>query len=418
MINIKRVLSLTLVVLLLSGIALMATSCKSSGGDFPVTVGNITIEKEPEKIVALSDNVADILSTIGYDIKLTGRSEECNQEFLSVVPVVGTKAEPDANTIIEDKTDIVFADQSLDQSIKEQLKAANVKVITIYCSESMEELEILYRSIGTILGGNNTGKKKASDAFQSFETTLDDISRLAPNEDVLNTICYLYMENNQLKTFTGNTYKNSLLEFTGAINVANNFESEVVEEDILKLSNPSFIFYNDKKVLDYLKDNEKLKDLNAISSKSIYELPMENFTRQGNSSIDTVSFMLGKMYPELETNNKTTKPSKPETNNGDAPTPVDIQNVADQYNIKLTEGMELKLDDDNDDVMALQKRLDDLDFLPVAPTGYFGDLTTRGVKDFQYINNMEQTGRATYEVLKIVFDADAKKNPNPAREKQ
>lgn len=398
-----------IVILCLVFSAVVFTSCDNSD-EYPVTVGNIQIDKEPKNIVALADNVADILSTIGYDVKLVGRSQECDQEQLSVVPQVGTKSQPDVAAIAEYEAEIVFADASLEASYKAQLEDAGIIVITVYPSDTMEELKVLYKTIGTALGGNITGKKKGEEGFSKFTVTLEDISRMIPESEVLNTICYLYLEDGYLKTFIGKSYGDAILEYTGAVNVAANFETGIVDESVLKLSNPSYIFYSGGDVLEYLKTSDDLKGLAALASEKAFEMPRQYFMRHGDTAIDAVTFMAGKIHPKLNFNTATNDQAATS-----APVPVDIETVADEYGLTITENMELKPDDENDNVMALQKRLDDLGYLSVEPTGFFGELTTSAIIDFQYVNSLPQTGKATVDVLVAIFSTDAIKNSTPAR---
>ena len=96
----KRILSIALALCMLLSCAVVFTACSGEkSGEYPVTVGGVTIEKEPKNIVVLNDVHADIISYIGYDIKMVGRSAECDQDFLSIVPAVGSAASPDVVAI-------------------------------------------------------------------------------------------------------------------------------------------------------------------------------------------------------------------------------------------------------------------------------------------------------------------------------
>ena len=81
----KRILSIALALCMMLGCAALLGGCNGEKGDnWPVTVGNVTIDKEPQNIVVLSDKLADIVSYIGYDVKMVGRSTECDQDFLYI----------------------------------------------------------------------------------------------------------------------------------------------------------------------------------------------------------------------------------------------------------------------------------------------------------------------------------------------
>ena len=93
----KRIVSIALAFVIALSVAVTFTGCGND--DYPVEVANIIIESEPKNIVVLDASTADIISYTGYDIKMVGRSDEVNQDWLSVVPSVGASCSwlPGAN---------------------------------------------------------------------------------------------------------------------------------------------------------------------------------------------------------------------------------------------------------------------------------------------------------------------------------
>ena len=56
-------------------------------------------------------------------------------------------------------------------------------------------------------------------------------------------------------------------------------------------------------------------------------------------------------------------------------------------------------------VNAVQRRLIDLGFLEIEePTGYYGEETEQAIRTFQRVQGLEETGVATSETLRILFD--------------
>ena len=74
----NKIISLMLAVLTLFSCGALLSGCGND--EYPVEVANIVIEKEPENIVVLDASTADIISYMGYDVKMVGRSDEVNQE--------------------------------------------------------------------------------------------------------------------------------------------------------------------------------------------------------------------------------------------------------------------------------------------------------------------------------------------------
>lgn len=155
----KKVISVLLTATLAFSAATVFSGCDSEK-DYPVTVANLTIKEEPENIVVLSPETADIISYIGYDVKMVGRSDEVDQEFLSVVPSVGAAHIPSIDKIKESEADIVFADVDIDSTAVKALEEEGIMVISIAPPENVAELETAYVTLGKILGGEITGTDK------------------------------------------------------------------------------------------------------------------------------------------------------------------------------------------------------------------------------------------------------------------
>ena len=63
-------------------------------------------------------------------------------------------------------------------------------------------------------------------------------------------------------------------------------------------------------------------------------------------------------------------------------------------------------------ITALQNRLADLKYFYGDVTGYYGQLTTSAVKQFQINNGLDATGIADVETLLAIFSRNAEENPN------
>lgn len=288
----KRILSIAIsLCILLSCAAIFAGCSTNTSKDWPVTVGDVTIEKEPENIVVLNDVFADIISYIGYDVKMVGRSEECDQEFLHVVPTIGKGSAPDTAAIASAKTDLVIADKTLSPDAKSTIEEGGAKVITFDVPTTSDELKELYINLGTALGGKETGSKKGETGYSGLIEMLETMNTATSN--VVQTVAYLYLdENNQLCTFVKNTLEYQFFNYNGNSNVFANQETPVVNTDELRIGSPNYIFYDDEKVLSVLSYDEKLANVNAIVDKHTCQIPKRSFYRFGKSAEQAVFDML------------------------------------------------------------------------------------------------------------------------------
>lgn len=404
----KKIVSLFLVGTLAVSSAAMFSGC--GDGDYPVQVANFEIQEQPTKVVALDPYAADIISYIGYDVNMIGRSDEVNQEWLSVVPSFGSADNPDIDAIVEGNTDVVFASENMSDENKKLIQDKGIRVITLSQATTQTQLETNYITLGKILGGAETGTLKAQKAYEELIGEMDKLkvsAEEARESDIPYEVCYLYTENGQLKMMTSGTYGDMLLSYTGSVNVAVNVAENSVEFNTLKVANPDYVFYDSEETLNFIKSDATLKSLSAIKKKNTLMVTSDEMNRQGNTALETLEKMIGFMYPALAKQNGSSSDEELATE----PAKAEAKSVAEDYKIDLKD-LKLEYEQDNDDVLAMQQRLFDLGYIDDEEnvTGYYGDVTKAAVKAFQKNNEIEETGTADNDTLTAMFMDDAVSN--------
>ncbi len=426
----KKIIAGILCLALVLGSTLVLAGCGES--NYPVKVANITIEKEPKNIVVLDPNSADIISYMNYDKKIVGRSNEADQEFLSVAPSMGSFERPSVQNITDSGAEVVFANDELAPDSKKSLEDAGISVISMSVADTPKQLETNYQTIGKILGGKVDGLAKADSSYRKLIEDMEQrkAKATAKPESSLVTACYLYFEDGSLKMMTSGTYGDMLLSYTGAVNVAVNLSENKVDVKTLKVANPNYIFYADEDTLKAVKGDSVLSQLAAVKGGKTLQVTQKEMTRQGFTALETLDKMVGFIHPELAQNKATpdsaqpttqptTQPAtqsatKPANQNATQPTTAPAasaaKSLADKYKIKL-DGLSLKEEDDNDNVKAMQQRLFDLGYVSDKEnvTGYYGDTSKAAVSAFQKKNGIKETGTADNATLVKLFSSDAKK---------
>lgn len=272
-------------------------SC-SPDSEYPVAIGSIVIDAEPQNIVILNPNLADIISCIGYDVKMAGRSEDVNQKGFQVVPSVGSAQDPEPASIDEVGADIVFADNTLNDAVKEKIEEMNIPVVVLEEAHTPKQVKSTYKKLGKILGGNKTGRQKGKEAYENLTDTMKDVKNAAGSYSVVKTACYLYIDNGVLKTANNGTWGNTMLNYTGAVNVFKNSDTDVVDNGQFLLSNPDYIFCADENVEGYLKSSATLNSLDALENNNVFIIPYSDISMQGYAALDVLENMLRDMYPD------------------------------------------------------------------------------------------------------------------------
>lgn len=422
----KKIVSVFLASALAVSACAALAGCEGDNKNYPVTVADITIETEPKDIVVLSDETADIISYLGYSKKMVGRSDEVTQNFLSVAPSVGSAQTPDVEKIKSFATDIVFADDTLDENSKKQLTDAGIMVLTIASPETTTELETVYLTLGKILGGEIDGARTGTDSYKELTDTMKTY-KAETNTNVSKTICYLYLNGDKLNTLHSGTYGDMLLSYTGAVNAAVNVSESEIDTKILKIANPDYILYADDATLQFIQNDSDLKGLKALKNNQTLMITKDEISRMGTTSLLTLNKIMNFMYPDrikknTDSTSESVVPSAVEGATTSTKAESGVQksttatnatsangSVESQYNIKVS-GLTLKLDDENNNVKAMQQRLFDLGYITDKEnvTGYYGEVTQKAVKEFQKASGLTQSGTADNKTLTALFKSDAK----------
>lgn len=426
----KKLIAGILCAVLVLGTALSLSGCGDK--NYPVKIANLTIDKEPKSIVVLDPNSADIISYMGYDVKIVGRSREVDQKYLDVAPVMGSAVSPSVQDIIDSGATVVFANEGLNDDFEQSLEKEGIAVIKMSVAETPKQLETNYHTIGKILGGNDDGDAKAASSYDKLISAMEQrkSEASAKNATALDTVCYLYYEQGGLRLMTSGTYGDMLLGYTGSVNVAVNIDENKVDVNTLKVANPKYIFYADDNTLKAVQADPVLSKLAAVTGGKTMQITKDEMSRQGLTALETLEKMIGFIHPELAKAQKATEPTQ-QTETKPAETQAATQaateaatqaaaqtaatqaatSVADKYKIDLKD-LSLKEEDDNDDVKAMQQRLFDLGYVSDKEniTGYFGEISKKAVSAFQKASGIKETGEADNATLVKLFASDAKKS--------
>ena len=401
----KKIVALALA----AGMVLSATACNSSRSEeYPVKLANITISKAPDRVIVLSDSIADILVSCGFIKKIEGRSDECTQEEISGVKTVGSKLKPDLEKISALSPDVIFADSDMPKEQLTKLNESGFTVITFVPATSMSGISDLFGNVGAVMAGETTGREIGEERAETLSVTMDDLQRLIPESKVLVTACYLYDEKGT--SLKDDTPSGKLFEYLNAVNVCKAGVADDEAFNALKLANPQYIFC-DVGVKDKIMKSELFKDFSAVKNKQVYELSSELFSRQGNSLVEALTDMIEIMYPSVSINpedpTKRTESSKAETSKAETSKATTSKVKADT-SLKITKDMFFEFGDIKDDIKKVQNRLEALGYFNEEKSGYYGEVTQKAVKAFQKANKLTQSGNCDYKTLTLMFSAKAK----------
>ena len=335
--------------------------------EYPVTIGEVTINQKPKKVVVLTDELADAVIASGFETSLIAAPEESDHNNFKTL----TKINPeDTASIISLSPDLIISNVYSEEQ-KAAFTSAEIPFVTIELARNREDYERLYKELGTAFGGSNTGANKALENAQSIFTTLDDLHRIIPESLVVKTACYIF--DTESKGVTGDMLAGTVMNYCGLTNIFAGSENGVYDVEDLKIIDPQYIFCPIG-LGEEVVNHEDFKDLDAVINGRVYEVDEKLAKRNGRAIITFATTIAGIAYPELLKESTTVS------------TAMDPDDIADDRNEVL-----YKMGDSGDDIESFQKRLSQLGYYQGEVTRVFDENTQGAIRFFQKVHGLDVT---------------------------
>lgn len=230
---------------------------------------NVTLQKQPQRIVSLSPAITEILYSMGYGDKVVAVTEETTYpEDTRQKPKVGRYADIDIDAVKKASPDIIFASKYTYKSMAESLGEMNIPVVYAE-AETYNGIFDSIKMIGKIF----KEEKKASELSDSIKQKVSQIrngeSSQRPNVLYIQSLEPLYVAGSD-------TLINDEIWLSGGANVAQDVDGYGEEDktvllnkrvDIIVISNKLATYGID---LNYLKDVDGFKNLDAVKNGKVY----------------------------------------------------------------------------------------------------------------------------------------------------
>jgi iron complex transport system substrate-binding protein len=249
----KRVLTAAIAAtaLLLTGCASSdgneaAPAASASGAAYPVTVGNVTLAKRPERIVSLSPTVTEMLFAIDAGPQVVAVDDQ------STYPADAPRTDlsgfkPNAEAIAAKNPDLVVLSNDQDK-IVDQLTALKIPA---FLAPAAQNLDQTYTEIGQ-LGALTGHQAEASALTERMKTQIDKIVQGVPKR--AEPLSYYYELDPTLYSVTSKTFVGSVFALFGLTNVADVADPDgtkggypQLSQEALVKTNPDMIFLADSK---------------------------------------------------------------------------------------------------------------------------------------------------------------------------
>ncbi|MEW2441435.1 ABC transporter substrate-binding protein [Micromonospora marina] len=266
-----------------------------SGGAFPVTVGNLTLEKRPEKIVSLSPTATEMLFAIGAGKQVTAVDDQSNHP--AEAPRTDLSGyQPNAEAIAAKSPDLVVLSDNLNK-IVDQLVALKIPVLQTPAATTLDDS---YRQL-TDLGALTGHRSEADAVVQKMKDDITALTKDLPKRTEKPT--YFHELGPELYTATSKTFIGTIYALAGLENIADASDADgknggypQLSQEVIVKANPDFIFLSDTKCCKQSADTVKARSgwsgITAVKNNQIVELDDDIASRWGPRVVELLKVIV------------------------------------------------------------------------------------------------------------------------------
>ena len=251
---------------------------------FPLTIedttGNtVTLDKKPERIIAVSPTITESIFALDAKELLVGRTDYCDYPAeVSEIESIGSLKEPNIEKIVELKPDVVVASAHFSEEVYDKLNELDIKVIVLNPNDSFEGVYSTLTTLGQIVDNN----AKADEVVSEMKATVEEVEKKVSG--LLTPSVYYVVGFGEFGDFTagGGTFISEMIKRANGNNIADDVEGwsysleKVVEHD------PEIVIvskYFDTKS-GFVTANGYM-DLTAVKEDNVFEIDNNLIDRQG-----------------------------------------------------------------------------------------------------------------------------------------
>jgi iron complex transport system substrate-binding protein len=268
-----------------------AAGASSAAAQYPVTVGDVTLDKRPEKIVSLSPSATEMLFAIGAGGQVTAVDD--NSNYPAEAPKSDLSGfQPNVEAIAAKTPDLVILSNDTNKVVA-QLTTLKIPVYLASAATTLDNTYTQLTELGTLTG-------HADEAGDLAQRMKDDIAKLVKDVPQRSTkLTYYYELDPTLYSVTSKTFIGSLFGMVGLENVADAADADGAKGGYPQLSaealikdNPDLIFLADTKCCQQSAETVKARtgwaDITAVKNNHIVALDDDVASRWGPRIVDLV----------------------------------------------------------------------------------------------------------------------------------
>ncbi|MER7164616.1 ABC transporter substrate-binding protein [Micromonospora sp. NPDC000207] len=260
-----------------------------NGSAYPVTVGELTLDARPERIVSLSATATEMLFAIGAGDQVTAVDDQSNH------PAEAPKTDlsgfqPNAEAIAGKNPDLVVLSNDMNK-IVDQLTTLKIPVFLAPAATTLDDSYQQITDLGTLTGN-------ADGAADVTKRMRDDIAKLVADlPQRAEKLTYFHELGPELYSATSKTFIGSLYSQVGLENIADAADPDgkqggypQLSQEVIVQADPDFIFLADTKCCqqsaETVKERSGWSGLTAVKNNQIVALDDDVASRWGPRVVD------------------------------------------------------------------------------------------------------------------------------------
>jgi iron complex transport system substrate-binding protein len=265
----------------------------------------VSIAGVPERIVSLSPSNTEILFALGLGDRVVGATKYCNYpsqvkelESSGKIEVVGGYVDPDIETILSLRPDLVLAGQKHSNGAVPLLEKEAIPVYVVD-SNNLNNIILSIKKIGQITGKDENASNLADQMESRMKDISDRISSLAKTR-----VLYIVWHD-PVKTAGSGTFENEIIEKAGGVNIFHDLSGYAeVDSEAIAVRNPEVIItctgmgQGADKPMMWAENEQVLNLTDARKNGRIYQATGDVVTRAGPRIVDGLVMFAKFIHPE------------------------------------------------------------------------------------------------------------------------
>ena len=266
---------------------------------YPVTITDsfgteITLEKEPQKVISIAPNITEMIFDLKAEDKLVGRTNYCDYpKDAESIESIGTMRTPDIEKIISLEPDLVIASTHFNEENAKKLQEAGIKTISLYEENQVTGVYTMIETLGIALNKND----QAKESVDQMKKTIDEVTS-AVNGLEEPTVYYVvgYGEGGDFSA-PENTFVGGLIKLAGGKNIVPASDSWTFSLEALLEADPYIIVLRSGEKEQFMAA-EGYKELTAVKEGRVYEIDNNLIDRQGYRNAEGVLTLAKIFHPQ------------------------------------------------------------------------------------------------------------------------